>query len=407
MSPATELPATFVVDQTRLRENLRGLIGIPSPPEDERASLRYLARLFADEGLLIDQFTAETDELRAFPTFAPAPRSQYPTVIAVRPGTGGGGRSLILHAHVDTLPLDPVGWTRDPYAGDADGDRVYGLGVLSTRAACIGMVALVRALRQAGARLRGDLICQVVSDGVQTTNGSLAAATRGYAADGAVALTADADGLALGHVGHLAFQLVVYGKPAPAAREWFGISAIVKARHLAGALSARIAQGTEYSPPRLAITGIAGGEWLGNVPNKCVVQCHLIFERPATAGGMRRLVERSVEAIAREDDWLAQHSPSVRWEGMVLEPTSTSQSPLAALLLAQRRGDGAVEAEGGVSDGCIPLAALALQAPDVVAISSGEGGNLHGADEYLMLPTLLSAIDSLARSVVEWCGHAE
>ena len=50
-----------------------------------------------------------------------------PNVNAVRRGSGGG-RSLILSGHIDTVPVGAAAWTRDPFGGAIEGNRLYGRG---------------------------------------------------------------------------------------------------------------------------------------------------------------------------------------------------------------------------------------------------------------------------------------
>ncbi len=51
-----------------------------------------------------------------------------PNVAGVRQGAGGG-RSILLNAHVDTVENgDPHAWSRDPLGGEIVGDRLYGRG---------------------------------------------------------------------------------------------------------------------------------------------------------------------------------------------------------------------------------------------------------------------------------------
>src|SRR5437867_10347565 len=47
------------------------------------------------------------------------------------PGTGGG-TSLMLNGHLDTNPAGE-GWTKDPLAGEGDGDFIYGIGARDRR----------------------------------------------------------------------------------------------------------------------------------------------------------------------------------------------------------------------------------------------------------------------------------
>jgi acetylornithine deacetylase/succinyl-diaminopimelate desuccinylase-like protein len=66
--------------------------------------------------------------------------------------TSAGRKPLCLTGHIDTVPLGTVPWTRDPFAGETDGDRLYGRGSTDMKAgvAAIVVVALELAPHLAG-----------------------------------------------------------------------------------------------------------------------------------------------------------------------------------------------------------------------------------------------------------------
>jgi succinyl-diaminopimelate desuccinylase len=54
----------------------------------------------------------------------------------------GTAPSLCLTAHLDTVPLGEAEWSRDPLAGELDGDRLYGRGASDMKG---GLAAIVTA----------------------------------------------------------------------------------------------------------------------------------------------------------------------------------------------------------------------------------------------------------------------
>jgi acetylornithine deacetylase len=46
----------------------------------------------------------------------------------------GGGKSLMLNGHIDIDPI-VMGWRRDPWASEIDGDRLYGGGIRNMKGA--------------------------------------------------------------------------------------------------------------------------------------------------------------------------------------------------------------------------------------------------------------------------------
>ncbi len=96
------------------------------------------------------------------------------------PGHGagaGGGRRLILNGHIDTNP-PCEGWTVDPWGGVVDERFVYGLGVSNTKAGDAAFFCAVRALREAGVRLAGDVVLMYVVGELQGGIGTIHALDR-------------------------------------------------------------------------------------------------------------------------------------------------------------------------------------------------------------------------------------
>lgn len=86
-----------------------------------------------------------------------APDPQRPNLVATLRGSGGG-RSLILNGHMDTVaPVRPETWAGDPHVPARDGDRLRGLGATDMKSGLVSAWLAVAALRDAGVELAGDL----------------------------------------------------------------------------------------------------------------------------------------------------------------------------------------------------------------------------------------------------------
>src|SRR6478672_8519086 len=81
-----------------------------------------------------------------------------PNVIVTARGSGGG-RSLMLNAHMDTVGV--VGMD-EPFSGRIDGGRVYGRGACDMKASLAA--SLLAAVRAKALGLRGDVVVTAVSD---------------------------------------------------------------------------------------------------------------------------------------------------------------------------------------------------------------------------------------------------
>lgn len=123
------------------------------------------------------------DEMRALGLEAeltPVPGDRVNAVGRWR-GTGGG-KSLLFNGHVDTNPVTE-GWTVDPWGGKVDDRFIYGIGVSNMKAGDAAYFCAVRALKQAGVRLKGDVILTYVVGELQGGVGTLALIEQGVRAD--------------------------------------------------------------------------------------------------------------------------------------------------------------------------------------------------------------------------------
>ena len=109
-----------------------------------------------------------------------------PNVGARLPGAGGG-RSLVLSGHVDTVPIGAEPWTRDPFGGEIEGNRLYGRGSNDMKGGIATNLFVVEALRELDIRLAGDLVFEsVVDEEFGGVNGTLAGRLMNFNADAAI-----------------------------------------------------------------------------------------------------------------------------------------------------------------------------------------------------------------------------
>ena len=72
----------------------------------------------------------------------------------------GGGRSLILSGHIDTVPVGTEPWNFDPFGAEIRGDRLYGRGANDMKAGVATNLFVAEALADMGMQLKGDLMVE-------------------------------------------------------------------------------------------------------------------------------------------------------------------------------------------------------------------------------------------------------
>jgi acetylornithine deacetylase len=204
---------TVQVDRERLVDTASRMIGVHSFTGDEQRMAELMTQLYEHMGLQTQWQQVEENRANALGTWRGA----------------SGGPSLMFNGHMDTSYSGREPWLRNvpgfqPQAFVEDG-RLYGLGISNMKGALACYVEAVRALQDAGVRLRGDVLIAAVCGEIEKTQHGDAqgAQYRGYAAGtrylvshGGVAdmclLGEPTEGkVVLGHFGALWLRIRVHG----------------------------------------------------------------------------------------------------------------------------------------------------------------------------------------------------
>ena len=201
------------IDRERLIETASRMVGTWSYTGHEQAMAELMASLYEERGLACQWQQVEDGRANALGSWAGA----------------GGGASLMFNGHTDTSYSGREPWLKDvpgfqPEAFVRDG-RLYGLGISNMKGALACYVEAVRALQDAGVRLRGDVLVAAVCGEIEKTQygDAVGGEYRGYAAGtrylvthGGVAdmclLGEPTEGkVVLGHFGALWLRIRVHG----------------------------------------------------------------------------------------------------------------------------------------------------------------------------------------------------
>ena len=89
---------------------------------------------------------------------------RYP-VVAARLPRSGAGRALAFNGHLDVVPVgDTSAWTHDPWGGESASGRLWGRGAADMKVGVACALVAIRAIRESGITLAGDLWAHVVAD---------------------------------------------------------------------------------------------------------------------------------------------------------------------------------------------------------------------------------------------------
>ena len=86
------------------------------------------------------------------------------SLVARIEGSDPRAPSVCLMGHTDVVPVDPQGWSRDPFGGELVDGEVWGRGAVDMLNLTASMAVAVRDLARRGFRPKGDLIYFAVAD---------------------------------------------------------------------------------------------------------------------------------------------------------------------------------------------------------------------------------------------------
>jgi len=280
---------------------------VPGAP-GERPAVDLLAARLAARGFEIE-------------VVGPAER---PSLLATHRGRGGG-RSLALNGHLDTVGVDGMA---EPFAARVEGDRMYGRGTCDMKAGVAAMV--VAAERAAAAGHDGDVLLALVADEEHGSLGTQAVleylAREDRLPDACIVGEPTWLDLIVAHRGFSVVEVELRGRAAHSSRPHEGVNAVAHLGRLLGAVEAFDATLSAREPHPYAGHGslqatVASG---GSAPFTLAASARAVIERRTVPGeplhaGLREaeaiVAELSVDATCREvmarDAWEMSAGPAV------------------------------------------------------------------------------------------------
>jgi acetylornithine deacetylase len=320
-------------------------------------------------------------------------------VVAIARGKGGG-RSLMLNAHMDVVG---AGGMSDPWTPRIEGDRLYGRGAFDMKAS---LAAIMLAGREAQTLdLRGDVIVTAVADEEFASIGVQDVARR-HRADAAIVTEPSGLDLCVAHKGFVWLEVETRGVAAHGSLPEEGVDAIAK---MGAVLTGLEALGRELrsrpghpllGPASVHASLIQGGQELSTYPDRCL----LSIERRTIPGETIAEIEGQLTVIL---DRISAADSAFRAEQrtlLVRDPFSVSpDEPIVMLArqhLARVRGsEPPITGAGGWMDSAF-LSAAGI--PTVIFGPDGTGA--HADVEWVDLPSATATADALIGIIRDFCA---
>jgi len=297
---------------------------------------------------------------------------------------GEGRPTLLLNAHVDTVPPSDS-WTRDPFRPEVAEGRLYGLGSGDDKASVAAMAAAVASLSKE--RFGGTVVFAATCD--EETGGEGLEVLRRELPPADAAVIGEPTNLrvATAQRGLIRIEAVAEGKPAHAARPHQGVNAIYRAVEDIQRL--REMTFSKEHPllgrPTVTVTQVQGGVSRNMVPPSCRftvdVRTTPDYDNDFFVPELRRRIRSQIPTLkarmipveTRADDRLVEAA---------LEATGT-KDPVGF---------------GGVSD------MFHVRDLPCVVLGPGEPEQSHRADESVPLAQVTRAAEVYRALVLQWAA---
>jgi acetylornithine deacetylase len=308
---------------------------------------------------------------------------ERPSVVATKRGSGGG-RSLLLNGHLDTVG---VAGMEAPFEPRVENGRLYGRGAYDMKGA---LAAILLAATEATG-LRGDVIVTLVADEELASIGTEAVVER-VPADAAIVVEPTELRVAIAHRGFVGFELETAGVAAHGSRPDLGVDAIAKMGPILVALAEldeRLQAGSRHplvGSASLHASLIEGGQELSSFPASCV----LTGERRTIPGETVAHVEQELRAISEDAELriIASRDPLDAQPDHPFVVLVGRAAEAADYVGALFWTDAALIADAGI--------------PTVLFGPAGEGA--HAAVEWVDLASLDRVREVVGRVAAEWCA---
>ncbi len=397
---------------------LSALVQQPSILGNERCAQEVVYRKLKSLGLSVEMWEPRLSDLCTHYSFAPVEwdYNGRPNVTAVWKGRGGG-KSLALNGHIDVVNPEPLlGWSYDPWGAQVVGNRMYGRGAADMKGGITMMVLAIEALINCKVMLKGDLFLETVIEEECGGNGALACRLKGHAASADAAIVAEDTNLTIGisELGVMWFRVRVSGNSAHVAlahKSGNVIEACFIIMQALRSLEAEMNQEISHPnfkdcehPINLNIGEIYGGHWPSSVPVECSFVCRLSYEPGVSNMDMRERVEACIFEATRENPIFRDNPPKVEYYGFQSEGDCVD--PDLDFIKILQNAHKSITGEMPVNinfTGTTDMRSFNLLTKTPAVCYGPKGNNIHAADEFVELDSIVTGAKTLALFIMNWC----
>ena len=351
-----------------------------NPPGRERDCARMAGTLLKDWGFAVEYF--DYDEAR--------------TSVVARLGGADRKAPLCLTGHLDVVPLGSRAWSKDPFAGEADGDRLYGRGVSDMKSGVAAILLAARSFAKALGGTPGVVIVLTAGEEGGCVGSAQLAKTQLLGKAGAMVVGEPTSNYPLvGHKGSLKFHAHFKGVSAHGSMPELGVNAIYKAANAVSLLEKfdfAVKAHPIMGKPTLNVGIMQGGNTVNAVPDSASfgVDIRTVpgMDHEALLSKMRSVLgEAELDVFSNlKPVWTA---PDHEWIQRVFEICKPYVGEAPAARTAPYMTDAA------------NLLKVYAGAPTVV-LGPGEAAMAHQTDEYASMERIRQSVAIYEALIRDW-----
>lgn len=388
----------------------------------EKEAQEWLEKRMHEWGFETELFEPSNEHIKNMPDYNPGHNYENrPNLVAIHYGSGGG-KSIILNGHMDTVPLDDIRkWKYHPLSATVDNGKIYGRGACDMKAGLAAMILAVKFLNDCQIEHCGNIIIESVVDEEGGGNGTLSCIKKGYHADAAIVTEPTNLDIYSASRGVYLLEIEVEGKPAHACFKWQGVNAIEKGFKIVSGLKELetrwlALRKNPYLPsPTIGLGEIHGGISAATVPGTCQMRFdikYLPYEIDEQGNKVfvkgekiKEEVENCIDRICQGDEWLCKHPVRKKWYLSVMPHSIEMDHPIIEIARSS-----SMEVMGRARVSGLPSGADARhlqntgQIPTIL-FGPGDMKNAHSINEWVSIKDYIDSIKILAKIILYWTNR--
>jgi len=316
----------------------------------------------------------------------------------------GGGRSLMLYGHIDTVGIEGM---KAPLSGRIRNGRMHGRGTYDMKGGVAACIAAVKAIVDGGARLAGDVVFVGAADEEVASIG-MSEVLKHVHTDAAIVTESTELQLCLAHKGFCWMEVEVEGRAAHGSRFEEGIDANMAMGRFLGRLDnlerelRKRPPHALVGPPSLHAAVILGGSGTSTYAAHCRLEIERRTIPGETEAGALAEIQAILDALAADDaNFRARVRPLLSRGSFEAHRESTIVESVQAAATTVLGAPPRIIGEPYWMD-----AALMADAGIETVVIGPTGAGAHAAREWVDLASVESVAAILARAAASFCAKA-